>query len=811
MAVAGGANDGTSGVREAADKILRGEIESFADIIFASSPAQRDFWLGRKSLTPAEIRSRFRSLKPCLHGSDGHGQSDWGAPDEDRFSWVKGGFEFDTLRQACIDPAGRAFVGPKPPDAGPPSESIGQIEMLGATWAGTPKVALNPGLIAIIGPRGSGKTALAEVIALACDAAQEAGNGDEIRPSSSFLKRAHEFLQGSQVRIKWRSGETAVRALDGSNTPDLTVPRARYLSQQFVEQLCSSTGMTDALIQEIERVVFDSHPLLDRDGTLNFTELLELRSARYRQAREREDDAIATLSDGIGTELEKHRNVGELSQNVAQKKKNIANYEADRSKLVAKGSEERVKRLTGLLKAADVVRGHIRFFKTKEQALQALQDEVADLRATKAPELLRQSQLRHTASRMKPDEWDSFLLDYTGDVDTQLSILLDSTREESNKWKGTIPRPPEDLNTPLIPHDADLSEQPLALLEAEIERLQSLVNSDLQTRRRFAAATRKIDVENVALGVLKEKLEDANGAKARAKALQDERKNAYRRVFDAIVGEQKVLSDLYAPLMTKIGSASGTLQKLNFTVSRTVDVRAWARIAEEKLIDLRRQGPFKRTGSLQDRADKILKAAWESGDSQAVQDAMEEFSDKYHADLLKHANVPKGKALDYRAWLKRFAKWLYSTSHVKLRYSIDYDGVDIRSLSPGTRGIVLLLLYLALDDADDRPLIIDQPEENLDPKSVFDELVNLFVSAKSRRQVIIVTHNANLVINTDADQIIIADAEPHLQGQLPKISYTSGGMENAAIRKSVVDILEGGADAFKERARRLRVGLQKYQ
>jgi AAA domain, putative AbiEii toxin, Type IV TA system len=98
-----------------------------------------------------------------------------------------------------------------------------------------------------------------------------------------------------------------------------------------------------------------------------------------------------------------------------------------------------------------------------------------------------------------------------------------------------------------------------------------------------------------------------------------------------------------------------------------------------------------------------------------------------------------------------------------------YDGVDIHKLSPGTRGIVLLLLYLALDDSDDRPVIIDQPEENLDPKSIFDELVGLFIYAKARRQVIMVTHNANLVINTDADQIIIATAGPHVSGDLPPI------------------------------------------
>ena len=103
---------------------------------------------------------------------------------------------------------------------------------------------------------------------------------------------------------------------------------------------------------------------------------------------------------------------------------------------------------------------------------------------------------------------------------------------------------------------------------------------------------------------------------------------------------------------------------------------------------------------------------------------------------------------EFRAWLKRFAQWLFSTDHIEIRYGIEYDGVDIRKLSPGTRGIVLLLLYLSLNDADGRPLVIDQPEENLDPKSVFEELVGLFVETKSKRQVIMVTHNANLVINT---------------------------------------------------------------
>ena len=68
IAVAGGATDGTSGVREAADQTIRREIEGFADVIFASSSAQREFWLGQRDLGPGEIRTRCQSA--ILEGSD---------------------------------------------------------------------------------------------------------------------------------------------------------------------------------------------------------------------------------------------------------------------------------------------------------------------------------------------------------------------------------------------------------------------------------------------------------------------------------------------------------------------------------------------------------------------------------------------------------------------------------------------------------------------------------------------------------------------------------------------------------------------
>ena len=805
IAVAGSETDGTSGVRDPADATLRQEIEKFAHVIFASSPAQRDFWLGRRSATPDELQQRYGGLKPCMHGSDAHEERTVGNPDEDRYSWIKGALEFDSLRQACIDPAGRAFVGVEPPVSGTLSQVIATIEVTGAPWAVTPTLAFNPGLVAIIGARGSGKTALADIIALGCDATSA-----RLSPAS-FLTRARgdDLLHGASVLLQWQDGDKTQRSLDGSDESfSAEYPRARYLSQQFVEELCSAHGMTDALMREIERVIFEAHPLSDRDGAVDFAELLEMRATRFRQAREREQDALADLSERIGIELEKRTLVTALQKQIAEKTKLIVGYTNDRSKLVAKGSEARVERLAVLTAAAEKVRGYLRYFSAQEQSLLGLKDEVANVRNHQAPEALRRSQERHKSTGLKSDEWALFLLDYKGDVDSSLTEHLASARSSAKDWRGTPPALAADPKVALISDDAQLDQQPLALLQAEITRLEKLVSVDRDTANKFSVLSKRITEENAAFERLKEKLADCEGANQRVKTLAQEREAAYVRVFDAIVAEQAVLTNLYNPLMTRLAAAGETLKKLSFSVARVADVGRWAE-AGEQLLDLRQRGPFKGRGTLRQLADAALKGLWETGDPHTISAAMAEFRAEYQEALLERSPVPKVDQADYRAWSKRFAKWLYGTEHITIQYSIDYEGVDIRKLSPGNRGIVLLLLYLALDDADDRPLIIDQPEENLDPKSIFDELVSLFREAKNKRQVIMVTHNANLVVNTDADQIIVAQVGPHLPGELPPITYRSGGLESAHIRKAVCDILEGGERAFQERARRLRVRLER--
>ena len=186
---------------------------------------------------------------------------------------------------------------------------------------------------------------------------------------------------------------------------------------------------------------------------------------------------------------------------------------------------------------------------------------------------------------------------------------------------------------------------------------------------------------------------------------------------------------------------------------------------------------------------------------------MQKFVTEFWKDILEAmpGDIPPEDKLD---WMRKVRKWLYSADHISIHYAPEYDGTVVEQLSPGTRGIVLLLLYLAIDRSDRRPLLIDQPEENLDPQSVFVDLVPHFREARKRRQVIIVTHNANLVVNTDADQVIVATCESASAGSLPLIKYKSGSLEDPDIRRSVCDILEGGERAFLERERRYRLHWQ---
>lgn len=125
----------------------------------------------------------------------------------------------------------------------------------------------------------------------------------------------------------------------------------------------------------------------------------------------------------------------------------------------------------------------------------------------------------------------------------------------------------------------------------------------------------------------------------------------------------------------------------------------------------------------------------------------------------------------------------------------DYRPLD--ELSGGQR--VNILLSLLLEAADERPLVIDQPEDELDNRFLFETLLPTLGRLKGRRQVILATHNANIVVNGDADQVVQLEASAD-RGFVA----TSGAIEDPAVRDAIVRTVDGGDEAF--RLRRLKYG-----
>jgi energy-coupling factor transporter ATP-binding protein EcfA2 len=118
---------------------------------------------------------------------------------------------------------------------------------------------------------------------------------------------------------------------------------------------------------------------------------------------------------------------------------------------------------------------------------------------------------------------------------------------------------------------------------------------------------------------------------------------------------------------------------------------------------------------------------------------------------------------------------------------------DFSRLSLGQKQSVLLALMLSADST--RPLIIDQPEDHLDSEFIYQTLVPVLRRAKERRQVIIVTHNANIAVLGDAEQIIVLKAQDDT-GRI----VSRGSIDHAQTRQYACDILEGSAEAFRRRA-----------
>ena len=151
-------------------------------------------------------------------------------------------------------------------------------------------------------------------------------------------------------------------------------------------------------------------------------------------------------------------------------------------------------------------------------------------------------------------------------------------------------------------------------------------------------------------------------------------------------------------------------------------------------------------------------------------------------------------------------------------WEITYKNDKLGEMSTGKASFVILMLIIGLSKSKS-PILIDQPEDNLDNRSVSENIISYLRNKKIERQIILVTHNANIVVNADAENVIVANQKGQNDKEtssLYKFDYINGAIENTfaknenetnllksmGIKEHIADIVEGGKEAFKNRERK---------
>jgi hypothetical protein len=129
---------------------------------------------------------------------------------------------------------------------------------------------------------------------------------------------------------------------------------------------------------------------------------------------------------------------------------------------------------------------------------------------------------------------------------------------------------------------------------------------------------------------------------------------------------------------------------------------------------------------------------------------------------------------------------------------------DLSRLSVGQKATCILLLLLAQEE---RPLVIDQPEDDLDNRFIYDDVVERLREVKDRRQLILATHNANIPVLGDGELIAVLETEEEGGRAVGKVAET-GSIDSPAIKLAVTQILEGGREAFQRRQEKYGLPMQ---
>ena len=284
--------------------------------------------------------------------------------------------------------------------------------------------------------------------------------------------------------------------------------------------------------------------------------------------------------------------------------------------------------------------------------------------------------------------------------------------------------------------------------------------------------------------------------------LESQRISKAKKLFNKLSEHIDLLNELYAPVQEFIDAHPPADEAFKVDFAASLDATRFAEGLFSHVANNKR-GSFYGAEQASARMGELQKET-DFSDWTSVSAFMNSVHEALHYDLRPSESRAERQVSEQvlpGSSVSALYDFIYQLEYIHYRHHLTMGGRVLGELSPGEKGALLLVFYLLVDRSD-CPLLIDQPEENLDNQSVFKVLVPFIKEARRRRQVILVTHNPNIAVVAGAEQVVFCSMDKK-DGH--RLSYATGALESLAMNSHVLDVLEGTRPAFASRSDTYRV------
>lgn len=784
------------------------DFMSLAHVFETRKRANIDLFLGVR--TPGNshfiddfIKNMGGKPKPVVSGSDAHRTSDYGSYPAGNITWIKADPTFEGLMQVLVEPRSRCFIGEVPADImrvrGNKTKYLRSLRIEKVTSSNSPdeewfnnEIEFNHGLVAVIGNKGNGKSALVDIIALLCEYHRKdffsfLGETKFRNPKSN---KARDFVG----HITWENDVSVTRSLDDIATSD--GGKIRYIPQQFFERICNETEIRreSEFDSEMKTVIFSHVQSQDRLGFGSLSEIIHYRTKEINETISDLRAQLGSINDEIAN-IEDQLTPGNraaLEHQLSAKEMELEAHEKSVPTVIEPpvSDSERANEITTLRSQASTLSGER--LKLEEQVEEIKKGLALIDKTLNAVDLFRQ-------------QYERFRNDVTDNLVSLEINIADLVNVSINEYVLTSRS--KDLNATLRDVEARVSERSDKIndITQRIHAIQDGMETAEKDYQKYLTATEEWEAtKNEIIGgpdkvgsmqYYQRKIEELTSLLPHQLDQKNkERMAVVREIYRQISKTGDVYRELYSPVQHFIDTHPliKDKYKLSFEVSVTLGPDFIAKFLQK--IRQNVLGMFRGKVEGEQYLREILARYDFNSENETISFVNEIlFALQGNEDIDKKGQVLRQQLK--HTTVSEFYDFLFGLSYLEPDYALTLDSKKLPQLSPGERGILLLIFYL-LVDGHDYPLVIDQPEENLDNQSIYELLVPCVQEAKQRRQIILVTHNANLAVVCDADQVIHAYID---KGCGNRVRYTSGAIENPEINGLLVDILEGTWPAFTKR------------